>query len=298
MLKLKKLFEKIKLSYYKEIILVDSENIGYRIPSEIPKRTLVYMFISDTRILAKLGDYANHKQIRLVDIARFRIDSSIKNIMDFCIVTQLAELVSMVSPSQKLVICSNDRGYDASINYLKEKYPSHQIKRHPGSLFFYYVKHKDLAKVLKKMDQDLLSKYDICDNMEQLKKFMNKKQKQALIIQQNLDPIALVKTYIELDLYTLEYCVYSSGNFVMKSTDKNKVAEAYKQAIDKINKKFVKFETRDQFLRSIELNIREFVEEADLKNMPLKECLISHLGEFNGHIIYQLYKNETVVVGA
>ena len=47
--------------------------------------------------------------------------------MDFCIVAELTNLLSYVSKKTRIVICSKDRGYDASILYLKEKYPNNDL---------------------------------------------------------------------------------------------------------------------------------------------------------------------------
>ena len=61
---LKRIINKIKYHLIKEIVLVDSENIGYQIPEEIPKHTLVYLFISDPYIDEKIKDYKNNKHIK------------------------------------------------------------------------------------------------------------------------------------------------------------------------------------------------------------------------------------------
>ena len=58
---LKRIINKIKYHLIKEIVLEDSENIGYQIPEEIPKYTLVYLFISDPFIDEKIKDYKNNK---------------------------------------------------------------------------------------------------------------------------------------------------------------------------------------------------------------------------------------------
>ena len=58
---LKRIINTIKYHLVKEIVLVDSENIGYQIPEEIPKHTLVYLFISDPFIDEKIKDYKNNK---------------------------------------------------------------------------------------------------------------------------------------------------------------------------------------------------------------------------------------------
>lgn len=69
---LKRIINKIKYHLIKEIVLVDSENIGYQIPEEIPKHTLVYLFISDPYIDEKIKDYKNNKHIKLINISNIR----------------------------------------------------------------------------------------------------------------------------------------------------------------------------------------------------------------------------------
>lgn len=69
---LKRIINKIKYHLIKEIVLVDSENIGYQIPEEIPKHTLVYLFISDPFIDEKIKDYKNNKHIKLINISNIR----------------------------------------------------------------------------------------------------------------------------------------------------------------------------------------------------------------------------------
>ncbi len=97
MLIIKNLIERFKFRRVKEIIIIDSENVGYSLPLEIPKEVFIYLFISDQFIFPKIKDYQNHKQICLIDILKIRKENVSKNIMDFCIVTKLTELITKFS---------------------------------------------------------------------------------------------------------------------------------------------------------------------------------------------------------
>ena len=99
---LKRIINTIKYHLVKEIVLVDSENIGYQIPEEIPKHTLVYLFISDPYIDEKIKDYKNNKHIKLINISNIRKECITKNIMDFCIVSELTNLLLMFQRKQEL----------------------------------------------------------------------------------------------------------------------------------------------------------------------------------------------------
>lgn len=80
---LKRIINKIKYHLIKEIVLVDSENIGYQIPEEIPKNTLVYLFISDPFIDEKIKNYKNNKHIKLINISNIRKECVTKKYYGF-----------------------------------------------------------------------------------------------------------------------------------------------------------------------------------------------------------------------
>lgn len=212
---LKRIINKIKYHLIKEIVLVDSENIGYQIPEEIPKHTLVYLFISDPYIDEKIKDYKNNKHIKLINISNIRKECITKNIMDFCIVVELTNLLSYVSKKTRIVICSKDRGYDASILYLKEKDPKHSVSRHPGSFCYYYNEgNEDYLSIMSKVDDSLRKKILSYTCMDSLKYSLSKNEKKLFVVEEYINTIGMVKTFIEFDIYQMSYELYYSGTHV------------------------------------------------------------------------------------
>lgn len=99
---LKRIINKIKYHLIKEIVLVDSENIGYQIPEEIPKHTLVYLFISDPFIDEKIKDYKNNKHIKLINISNIRKECVTKILWIFVLLQNLQIYFLMFQRKQEL----------------------------------------------------------------------------------------------------------------------------------------------------------------------------------------------------
>lgn len=287
---LKRIINKIKYHLIKEIVLVDSENIGYQIPEEIPKHTLVYPFISDPFIDEKIKDYKNNKHIKLINISNIRKECVTKNIMDFCIVAELTNLLSYVSKKTRIVICSKDRGYDASILYLKEKYPKQLVSRHPGSFCYYYNEgNEDYLSIMSKINDSLRKKILSYTCMDSLKNALSKNEKKLFVVEEYINTIGMVKTFIEFDIYQMSYELYYSGTHVGSFENKEDVFYEYHQCIAKIHHIYDKYESHERFLKSRHLHIRHYIEEASIQNLPLEECLINHLGKEQGHSVYKEY---------
>ena len=287
---LKRIINKIKYHLIKEIVLVDSENIGYQIPEEIPKHTLVYLFISDPYIDEKIKDYKNNKHIKLINISNIRKECVTKNIMDFCIVAKLTNLLSYVSKKTRIVICSKDRGYDASILYLKEKYPKQLVSRHPGSFCYYYNEgNEDYLSIMSKINDSLRKKILSYTCMDSLKNALSKNEKKLFVVEEYINTIGMVKTFIEFDIYQMSYELYYSGTHVGFFENKEDVFYEYHQCIAKIHHIYDKYESHERFLKSRHLHIRHYIEEASMQNLPLEECLINHLGKEQGHSVYKEY---------
>lgn len=287
---LKRIINKIKYHLIKEIVLVDSENIGYQIPEEIPKHTLVYLFISDPYIDEKIKDYKNNKHIKLINISNIRKECVTKNIMDFCIVAELTNLLSYVSKKTRIVICSKDRGYDASILYLKEKYPKQLVSRHPGSFCYYYNEgNEDYLSIMSKINDSLRKKILSYTCMDSLKNALSKNEKKLFVVEEYINTIGMVKTFIEFDIYQMCYELYYSGTHVGSFENKEDVFYEYHQCIEKLHHIYDKYESHERFLKSRHLHIRHYIEEASIQNLPLEECLINHLGKEQGHSVYKEY---------
>lgn len=287
---LKRIINKIKYHLIKEIVLVDSENIGYQIPEEIPKHTLVYLFISDPYIDEKIKDYKNNKHIKLINISNIRKECITKNIMDFCIVVELTNLLSYVSKKTRIVICSKDRGYDASILYLKEKDPKHSVSRHPGSFCYYYNEgNEDYLSIMSKVDDSLRKKILSYTCMDSLKYSLNKNEKKLFVVEEYINTIGMVKTFIEFDIYQMSYELYYSGTHVGSFENKEDALYEYHQCIEKLHHIYDKYESHERFLKSRHFHIRHYIEEASIQNLPLEEGLINHLGKEQGHSVYKEY---------
>lgn len=260
---LKRIINKIKYHLIKEIVLVDSENIGYQIPEEIPKHILVYLFISDPYIDEKIKDYKNNKHIKLINISNIRKECITKNIMDFCIVAELTNLLSYVSKKTRIVICSKDRGYDASILYLKEKYPKHSVSRHPGSFCYYYNEgNEDYLSIMSKTNDSLRKKILSYTCMDSLKNALSKNEKKLFVVEEYINTIGMVKTFIEFDIYQMSYELYYSGTHVGSFANKEDALNEYQQYIEKLHHIYDKYESHERFLKSRHLHIRHYIEEA------------------------------------
>lgn len=287
---LKRIINTIKYHLVKEIVLVDSENIGYQIPEEIPKHTLVYLFISDPYIDEKIKDYKNNKHIKLINISNIRKECITKNIMDFCIVSELTNLLSYVSKKTRIVICSKDRGYDASILYLKEKYPKQLVSRHPGSFCYYYNEgNEDYLSIMSKINDSLRKKILSYTCMDSLKNALSKNEKKLFVVEEYINTIGMVKTFIEFDIYQMSYELYYSGTHVGFFENKEDALYEYHQCIEKLHHIYDKYVSHERFLKSRHLHIRHYIEEASMQNLPLEECLINHLGKEQGHSVYKEY---------
>lgn len=263
------------------------KNIGYQIPEEIPKHTLVYLFISDPYIDE---DYKNNKHIKLINISNIRKECITKNIMDFCIVAELTNLLSYVSKKTRIVICSKDRGYDASILYLKEKYPKQLVSRHPGSFCYYYNEgNEDYLSIMSKTNDSLRKKILSYTCMDSLKNALSKNEKKLFVVEEYINTIGMVKTFIEFDIYQMSYELYYSGTHVGSFENKEDAFYEYHQCIAKIHHIYDKYESHERFLKSRHLHIRHYIEEASIQNLPLEECLINHLGKEQGHFVYKEY---------
>ncbi len=139
------------------------------------------------------------------------------------------------------------------------------------------------------MDSNILELVNMCTSMAVFKKRVSKTVQKLFILEEYLNPIGQVKIFVELDVYTLEYCVYYSGNLVFRSDDKLEAQKVYTTCIKEIKEKFNKYQSYERFVRSAKLNIRQYIEEAYLKKIPLENCLIDHLGEVEGMYTYKSY---------
>lgn len=190
----------------------------------------------------------------------------------------------------KIVICSKDRGYDASILYLKEKYPKQLVSRHPGSFCYYYNEgNEDYLSIMSKINDSLRKKVLSYTCMDSLKNALSKNEKKLFVVEEYINTIGMVKTFIEFDIYQMSYELYYSGTHVGSFENKEDVFYEYHQCIEKLHHIYDKYESHERFLKSRHLHIRHYIEEASMQNLPLEKCLINHLGKEQGHSVYKEY---------
>lgn len=125
--------------------------------------------------------------------------------------------------------------------------------------------------------------------MDSLKNALSKNEKKLFVVEEYINTIGMVKTFIEFDIYQMSYELYYSGTHVGSFENKEDVFYEYHQCIAKIHHIYDKYESHERFLKSRHLHIRHYIEEASIQNLPLEECLINHLGKEQGHSVYKEY---------
>jgi len=288
--------EKFKMRKYKKVLFVDSENVGYQIPLSIPQDVYIFLFISCPDIFHKQTILKNrkHKQIQMIDISNIvKNHASAKNIMDFCLITKLAEMINLFSFRQKIIILSKDKGYDASIEFLKNQHHHLHIERYPLSLLHYFHTDKEAQMIMQHIDNKTYNEIALHTNMQDLKKSLRKKQRQLFVISSYREPISSTHIFIEYDIYTKKYSLYYSGTYKNQFSHIEEAKEAYQAMIDQVNQQYQKYYSQELYKRAKELKIKVYIEEAFLKKLSLQDCLIQHLGYTEGNQIFYEFINSS-----
>lgn len=120
-----------KFSKYKEIILVDTENVGCVCPFELPKDIFVYIFVNNCNLANKFVFLNEQTNYEVLNINHAKTDGIAfkKNATDFCVVTYAAYLLSKMPKKTKIVILSKDKDYDISIYHIKQLVNNRSIER-------------------------------------------------------------------------------------------------------------------------------------------------------------------------
>lgn len=280
------MLEKWKLKKYKEILFVDSENVGYSLPQSLLPSTFVYMFVSDIHILVKLQNQVS-KQVKIVDLTHV-VRNHTKNAMDFCIISQVNQLLKYVSKNQKLVIVSKDKGYDAAIDFIKENHPNIMIER--KSLSLVLMDEDDYCqKVYDKMSTQLKKKVCEYDSMKKLRKTLSKTQKKVFYIEQYVNPISSIQVAIEYDIYKHCFALYHGGGIVKEYQALEEALKDYVELKNKVEKKYKKYYSKEMYNKAKELKIHKYIEEAYSNHQTLQECLMKHFGQVQGTQLFQAY---------
>lgn len=290
------LLERLKIRKYKEILFVDSENVGYQIPLSLPQNVLIYLFISCPDILHKqtIKNYKQHQQVQIIDLSSIiKKQMSTKNAMDFCLMTKVAEMIKMMSSRQKIIILSKDKGYDAALSFLKKEHQHLHIERYPLSLLHYFHTDKEAQRIISHIDTKTYNEISKHTNMIELKKYLHKKQRQLFIVSSYQEPISHTNIYLEYDIYTQNYALYYSGTYKKQYSQIREAKKAYQTMIHEVNHRFQKYQSQQLYIKAKKLKIQIYIEEAALKNLPLQDCLIQHLGDTEGNKLFNEYINSS-----
>lgn len=280
------MLEKWKLRKYKEILFVDSENVGYSLPKSLLPSTFVFMFVSDIHILVKLQTQIN-KQVKIVDLTRVARNHT-KNAMDFCIISQVNQILKYVNKNQKLVIISKDKGYDAAIDFIRENHPNIMLER--TSLPLSLVSEDDYyQKIYNKMSAQLKKKVCTYDSMKKLRKKLSKTQKKVFYIEQYVNSISSIQVAIEYDIYKRCFALYHGGGIVKEYQLLEDALKDYEELKDRVEKKYKKYYSKEMYNKAKELKIHKYIEEAYNNHQTLQECLMKHFGQVQGTQLFQSY---------
>lgn len=281
---IKNILKKIKLRKYKDIFLIDSENVGYKLPEILPKTTLVYLFLSEPSLIEKFKQ-ENLSQVIIVDLYSILHKKGIKNAMDFCIVVKLRELINLTHYKQNIIIASKDKGYDCAIDYILKNHSQRKIKRFPFSIENYYT----IQDTIYPKDShiiDLIPKYS---SMESLKRNLSKKQRKTLYTYYYKNNISGFTVIVEYDFYNNCYNLYTSGKIKDSYHSKAEAYQIFTQLSQEMELKYAKYQTRELFIKARQLNIHPYIEESYLKNVSLQQCLIQHFGNQEGINLYMSF---------
>lgn len=288
------LFKKNKYKKYKKIVLVDTENVGISIP-DVKNDTLLYIYftnknkVSKRKVLLELSSRDNMKIIELEN------KSKTKNAMDFCIVSELTNIVKDTENNDiQFFIISKDKGYDAAINYLNSKYKKTLIYRRENM----NILAKKGVPVLEQITANLNNHPEIKSHFEkycQLSKLKDVETKQglyAVIEKENyLKAITLQSITIHANTYKLLFNPFC-GNFTISGLKNTRQFATYKGALKRfkeIQKNSIAYPNSLFHQKAIDLNIHTYVLESLNTQIPLQQTLINHLGPDEGNQLFEQF---------
>ena len=216
---------------YKEIILVDTENVSYSHPKALPKHTLVIFFISDPNLLSKFSFNKGVDNYKIVNIAHAAADGIFmkKNAMDFAIVSHISFLSSKMSKKSKMVILSADKDYDVSIYYINQLHNRNIVSRFSGNLNMYLK--VDKGKQLSPVEEQIKSFHTYKRKLKPSEK--KQLQKDRCILE---DGKAL---FVEYDpVHDAYYLVYS-GTYLDMRWSYEEIKTLYDNFVNESNKELV-----------------------------------------------------------
>lgn len=203
----------------KTVLLVDSENVGNKLPDKIGKDTIVYFFLSNPNVLNNLSAVSKSKRFKIVALTEIYENNSVKNEMDLVILAYLAKLMQKAAVKKKarsFIILSGDKGYDLPISILNKTFKGSIAQRAEGSLRHYVEETPDPYKEIPKTagvfpkDKNLRKKAKKARTFESFKKQLTPSEKKSIRIEysrcENGNPI-----WFEYDFYDNQYILIYSG---------------------------------------------------------------------------------------
>lgn len=112
-------------------VFVDTENVGFCLPSSFEKGIDLYMYTTNDKTRALYPEYLSGKHIHFLHPKC--IDHSSKNELDFCLIADAAALTGSLSEEERarahIIILSHDRDFDFPIRYLGCRFPDCHFER-------------------------------------------------------------------------------------------------------------------------------------------------------------------------
>ena len=303
-------------------ILVDTENVGYKLPYAIYPNTKIIYFVKNKLIkntykekLKELYifDKVFPNLIKFINIERYEHKN---NCMDICIMKYVLKLVLKENDSN-IIIISKDNDYEDFIKHTLKLSKGFNISiRRANSLNIFnesiinicddnttiskenanfpsltqgkpnVLESKEVKKSFSNysVPSDILELVKTCSSTKQLNKKLTSSQKSSLQFDKYQNKIANVSCHIEYDFYEKKYHVVKSGAILFKSKDFGECKSVLKTTIKNIEREFAPFKTAENYKKIRKLKAHKIVRKAALENKLNKSYLKQNI---NNNDIYK-----------
>lgn len=301
-------FKRNKYKKYKQIVFVDTENVGLIIPKRYSKENFYIFFahiVSHKRGTAT-GDFEFYcsqlDNTELVDISSIvqKLGHQ-KNLMDFILVAAIGERLPFIQ-DKEIIISSKDKGFLGAIAYIQSRYPQVNIHSdHYDIVQEQETKQKEKKKpdVQKNMDiypdawpqwlkenlintppKYILTKFNKAKTFKDFYGMLNTKQKKKFYLIRGHVPVSEMLYGIRYDIYKHEYRVefgQSMNDFVYITSDKNAAILEMEKTLAKMTTLAECFQSHEVYQHLAKLKLTPFVLEANSKHEPLLNTMCTHM---------------------
>ena len=300
-------------------ILVDTENVGYKLPYAIYPNTKIIYFVKNSLIKNTYKEkikelYIFNKElsnsIKFINIGRYEHKN---NCMDICIIKYILKLILKENDSN-IIIISKDNDYDGFIKHALKLSKGFNIsirrtnslnifdesvinicdgnttvskeKVNPTKIKQNILENKDVKESVSNYSAppDILEIAKTCSSMKQLNKKLTNSQKSSLQFDKYQNKIANVSCHIEYDFYEKKYLVVKSGAILFKSKDFVECKNVLKKTIKNIEREFSPFKTAENYKKIRKLKAHKIVRKGALENKLSKSYLKQNI---NNNDIYK-----------